>query len=110
MTHLPELVQPTAVAVSRYHVDLTEEKVRFESVPCEDLEDALGGIARATKLLSAIEVDDPYAPSSPLIMNLGLLSGTRVMTGLRTFFHGYSPLKVSDSGAPHEAWCPAVRD
>ena len=37
-------------------------------------------------------------------MNLGLLSGTRVMTGLRTFFHGYSPLKVSDSGAAGLMW------
>jgi aldehyde:ferredoxin oxidoreductase len=37
-------------------------------------------------------------------MNLGLLSGTRVMTGLRTFLHGYSPLKGSVSGAPGLMW------
>ncbi len=98
------LLPPTDVVVKRYHVDLTDQTVRFETVRCEDLEDALGGIARATKLLAGIDVDDPYAPSSPLIMNLGLLSGTRVMTGLRTFFHGYSPLKVSDSGAPGLMW------
>ncbi len=100
----PALVQATAVVVNRYHVDLTDQTVRFEPVPSEDLEDALGGIARATKLLAGVDVDDPYAASSPLIMNLGLLSGTRVMTGLRTFFHGYSPLKVSDSGAPGLMW------
>ncbi|MCL1693716.1 MAG: aldehyde:ferredoxin oxidoreductase [Actinomycetia bacterium] len=100
----PMLIQPTAVVVNRYHVDLTDQTVRFEPVQSEDLEDALGGIARATKLLADVDVDDPYAPSSPLIMNLGLLSGTRVMTGLRTFFHGYSPLKVSDSGAPGLMW------
>ena len=100
----PGLLPPASVVVNRYHVDLTNHRVRFESVRCEDLEDALGGIARATKLLSAVGVDDPYAPSSPLIMNLGLLSGTRVMTGLRTFFHGYSPLKVSDSGAAGLMW------
>ena len=94
----------TSVVIHRYHVDLTNETVRYEGVPSEDLEDALGGIARATKLLAGIDVDDPYAPSAPLIMNLGLLSGTRVMTGLRTFFHGYSPLKVSDSGAPGLMW------
>lgn len=100
----PALIPPTDVVVNRYHVDLTNQEVRFEPVRSEDLEDALGGIARATKMLAAVDVDDPYAPSSPLIMNLGLLSGTRVMTGLRTFFHGYSPLKVSDSGAPGLMW------
>jgi aldehyde:ferredoxin oxidoreductase len=100
----PTLLPPTAIVVNRYHVDLTNQEVRFEPVRCEDLEDALGGIARATKLLAAVDVDDPYDPASPLIMNLGLLSGTRVMTGLRTFFHGYSPLKVSDSGAPGLMW------
>lgn len=98
------LLPPSAIVVNRYHVDLSNRKVRFEPVLSADLEDALGGIARATKLLAAVDVDDPYAPSSPLIMNLGLLSGTRVMTGLRTFFHGYSPLKVSDSGAPGLMW------
>jgi aldehyde:ferredoxin oxidoreductase len=94
----------TTVVVRRYHVDLSDQTVRFEAVPAADLEDALGGIARATKLLTKIDVDDPYAASAPLVMNLGLMSGTRVMTGLRTFFHGYSPLKVSDSGAPGLMW------
>jgi aldehyde:ferredoxin oxidoreductase len=94
----------TEFTVSRYHVDLASRTVRLEQVPCEDLEDALGGIARATKLLAGIELGDPYAPSAPLLMNLGLLSGTRVMTGLRTFFHGYSPLKVAESGAPGLMW------
>ncbi len=100
----PTLLPPTAIVVNRYHVDLTTRAVRFEPVQSEDLEDALGGIARATKLLAGVAVDDPYAPSSPLVMNLGLLSGTSVMTGLRTFFHGYSPLKVSDSGSPGLMW------
>jgi aldehyde:ferredoxin oxidoreductase len=95
---------PTSVVVNRYHVDLSDEKVRFETVNAEDFEDALGGIARATKMLSGVVVDDPYAPSSPLVMNLGVLSGSRVMTGLRTFFHGYSPLKMSQSGAPGLMW------
>jgi len=95
---------PTDFSVSRYHIDLTTSDVRWERIPCEDLEDALGGIARATKLLGSVRVDDPYAPDSPLIMNLGLLSGTRVMTGLRTFFHGYSPLKSSRSGKPGLMW------
>jgi aldehyde:ferredoxin oxidoreductase len=94
----------TAFSVNRYHVDLTTETVRFERVPCEDLEDVLGGIARATKLLSDVVVDDAYDPSAPIVMNLGLLSGTRVMTGLRTYFHGYSPLKMSRTGKPGLMW------
>src|SRR3990170_5596852 len=98
------LLPLTAFSVNRYHVDLTAGRVRFERVPCQDLEDVLGGIARATKLLADVEVEDPYAPSAPIIMNLGLLSGTRVMTGLRTYFHGYSPLKSSLSGKPGLMW------
>lgn len=91
-------------AINRYRVDLTTKTVRFERVTCEDLEDVLGGVARATKLLDDVIVDDPYDPSAPLVMNLGLLSGSRVMTGLRTFFHGYSPLKTSLSGSPGLMW------
>ena len=94
----------TAFVANRYHVDLSAQTVRFEQIACEDLEDALGGIARATKYFAHVVVDDPYAPAAPLMMNLGLLSGTRVMTGLRTFFHGYSPLKVSESGVPGLMW------
>ena len=94
----------TEFEVSRYYVDLTDQTVRHETVRCEDLEDALGGIARATKLLADLTVDDPYDPAAPLVMNLGLLSGTQVMTGLRTFFHGYSPLKQAVNGKPGLMW------
>lgn len=94
----------TDFKVNRYRVDLTTQTVRHESVPCEDFEDALGGIARATKLLADWDVPDPYDPAAPLVMNLGLLSGTRVMTGLRTFFHGYSPLKQAGNGRPGLMW------
>lgn len=94
----------TEFEINRYFVDLTTETVRFERLACEDLEDVLGGIARATKMLDDVIVDDPYDPSAPLVMNLGLLSGSRVMTGLRTFFHGYSPLKTSLSGSPGLMW------
>ncbi|MDH5372810.1 MAG: aldehyde:ferredoxin oxidoreductase, partial [Acidimicrobiia bacterium] len=94
----------TDFTVNRYHVDLSTRTVRFEVVACEDLEDALGGIARATKLLGNLNITDPYAIDAPLIMNLGVLSGTRVMTGLRTYFHGYSPLKKALAGNPGLMW------
>ena len=99
-----DLRPATAFELNRYFVDLTTKEVRYERVDCEDLEDVLGGIGRATKLLDDITVTDAYSPSAPLVMNLGLLSGTRVMTGLRTYFHGYSPLKASMAGAPGLMW------
>jgi len=97
-------LRPTDLTYDRYSVDLTTGTVRHERRRCADLEDALGGIARAFKLLVREEVADPYDPASPLVMNLGVLSGTRVMTGLRTYFSGYSPLKASLSGAPGLMW------
>ena len=75
-----------------------------ETVACEDVEDLLGGIGRGFKLLEAHRTDDPYSPNAALVMNLGALSGTSLMTGLRTFFHAYSPLKRSSSGLPSAMW------
>ncbi|MCP3995971.1 MAG: aldehyde:ferredoxin oxidoreductase [bacterium] len=98
------LKPPTDFEFNRYHVDLSTLAVRHERITCTDYEDVLGGIARATKLLADVDVSDPYAPDAPLVMNLGILSGTRVMTGLRTFFHGYSPLKQSVNGRPGLMW------
>jgi aldehyde:ferredoxin oxidoreductase len=88
----------------RFHVDLATSAVRKEEVRCADLEDALGGIARGFKLLEERAVSDAYAPEATLVMNLGVLSGTEFMTGLRTFFHAYSPLKTSKGGAPAAMW------
>ncbi len=98
------MTSATEFEINRYFVDLTSRTVHFERVACEDFEDVLGGVARATKLLDDVVVNDPYEPSAPLVMNLGLLSGSRVMTGLRTFFHGFSPLKTSLSGAAGLMW------
>ncbi|HKA52995.1 MAG TPA: aldehyde ferredoxin oxidoreductase C-terminal domain-containing protein, partial [Candidatus Binatia bacterium] len=47
------------------------------------------------------------APASPLIMNLGVFSGTDLMTGLRIFFSAYSPLKVANNGRPLAMWSAA---
>ncbi len=88
----------------RYWVDLGAQRVRSELVPCRDLDDLLGGIARGFRLLEDYDVRDPYAAESPLIMNLGILSGTQLMTGLRTYFHAYSPLKTSKEGMPSAMW------
>ena len=55
-------------SVRRFHVDLSSQAVRFEEVPCEDLEDVLGGIARSIKFLAGRDVPEPYAPEAPLMM------------------------------------------
>jgi len=85
-------------------IDLSSHAVNQETVTCDDLEDAMGGIARGFKLLEDCPTDTPYDPSATLIMNLGILSGTDFMTGLRTYFHAYSPLKSSLSGRPSAMW------
>ena len=95
---------PTEFTFDRYHLDLTAGTARREREACEDLEDVLGGIARSYKLLSGLPVADPYDPVAPLVVNIGLLTGSRVMTGLRTYLTGYSPLKASLSGAPGVMW------
>ncbi|HEU4395790.1 MAG TPA: aldehyde ferredoxin oxidoreductase C-terminal domain-containing protein [Planctomycetota bacterium] len=91
-------------SVRRFHVDLGTGEAREETVRCEDLEDVLGGIARAYKVLAGRRVKDAYDPAATLILNLGVLSGTAFMTGLRTFFHAYSPLKCSIDGMPAPMW------
>jgi aldehyde:ferredoxin oxidoreductase len=96
--------------VARCHIDLSAGSVHKETVLCADLEDALGGIARAFKILDPAYVDDPLGPAATLVMNLGLLTGTRVMTGLRTYFSGYSPLKTSRSGCPGLMWTAGSGD
>jgi aldehyde:ferredoxin oxidoreductase len=95
---------PTDFSFCRFHVDLTAGSVRKERVDCQDLEDVLGGVGRGFKLLEDRAITDAYAPEAALILNLGILSGTEFMTGLRTFFHGYSPLKASVGGVPAAMW------
>ena len=95
---------PADFQVRRYRVDLASHGVTAETVPCADLEDVMGGIARGFKLLEDCPVDDPYDPAATLVMNLGLLSGTEFMTGLRTYFHAYSPLKRAKNGKPAVMW------
>ena len=94
----------------RYHqvtVDLTTSAIRRADIACQDMEDFLGGIGRSFKLLEGYDVADVFAPSSPLVMNLGVFSGTDVMTGLRIFFSAYSPLKTANNGQPLAMWSAA---
>jgi aldehyde:ferredoxin oxidoreductase len=97
-------MKPQDFRIRSFRIDLSTQVVTPETVQCEDLEDALGGIARGFKLLERCATDTPYDPSATLILNLGILSGTDFMTGLRTYFHAYSPLKASLTGRPSAMW------
>jgi len=96
--------KPQDFSFNRFWVDLRTREVRYEKVPCRDLEDVLGGAARGYKLLEERPVDDAYDPGATLVMNLGLLTGSAFMTGLRTYFHAYSPQKVGAAGKPGAMW------
>lgn len=78
--------------------------VRLDRLPVTDDVDFLGGIGRAFKVMAEHSVVDPFAPASPLVINVGCLTGTAYMTGLRTYFTAYSPLKRTLAGAPMPAW------
>ena len=67
--------QVTDYQFRRVTVDLARQSMHQEALACQDMEDFLGGIGRSFKLLDHYQVDDAFAPSAPLIMNLG--SGKR---------------------------------
>ena len=95
---------PENVFYTRCTIDLAAGDVRVEDIPCRNLEDVLGGFGRSFQLLMAREISDALAPENPLIINTGLLTGTNVMTGLRTYFSAFSPLKHSNRGLPAAIW------
>ncbi len=95
---------PKAVLYSRCTIDLPSRDVRLEDVPCRNLEEVLGGVGRSLQFLAKRTVTNAYTPENPLIVNTGILTGSSVMTGLRTYFSSYSPLKVSGKGLPGAMW------
>jgi aldehyde:ferredoxin oxidoreductase len=95
---------PAAVLYKRCTVNLTRGEIAFEEVPCRNLEDVLGGIGRGLQYLAGFEVKDAHAPESPLLVTTDVLTGSDIMTGLRTYFCAYSPLKVSNKGLPAAMW------
>lgn len=95
---------PAQVTYVRCTVDLATGRTRIERRACRNLEDVLGGVGRSFQLLAERTITDAYCPENPLVVNTGLLTGTGVMTGLRTYFSAYSPLKHSDAGLPAAMW------
>lgn len=95
---------PSRIFYHRCTVDLADGRMTFEDVPCANLEDVLGGFGRSFQLLAKRDIREAYCPENPLIVNTGLLTGTAIMTGMRTYFSAYSPLKHSDKGLPAAMW------
>ena len=95
---------PRAVVYARATIDLASRDVRIEDVPCRNLEDVLGGFGRSFQILAERTITHAFTPDNPLIVNTGVLTASNVMTGLRTYFSAYSPLKVSNKGLPAAMW------
>jgi aldehyde:ferredoxin oxidoreductase len=97
--------QVTDFAYTRGLFDVgTGELVKLEKKEVEDDMDFLGGIGRSFKIVAEYDVGDPFAPDAPLVINIGCLTGTGYMTGLRTYFTAYSPLKRTLEDAPMPGW------
>lgn len=95
---------PESILYRRCTVDLASGSIRMEDVPCRNLEDALGGFGRSFQLLAERQITTAYCDENPVIVNTGLLTGSTAMTGLRTYFSGYSPIKGSKKGLPAAMW------
>ncbi|WP_303720694.1 aldehyde ferredoxin oxidoreductase C-terminal domain-containing protein [Malonomonas rubra] len=96
--------ESAAVSYHRCIVDLHCGTKEFANVPCRNFEDVLGGFGRSFQELAQRQIDNAYCDENPLIINTGLLTGSTVMTALRTYFSGYSPIKGSKKGLPAAMW------
>ena len=95
---------PQTVFYHRCTIDLARRAIDIGDVRCRNLEEVLGGFGRSFQYLAARDVADAFATENPMVVNTGLLTGSNVMTGLRTYFSAYSPLKVSNKGLPAAMW------
>ncbi|KIH78130.1 aldehyde:ferredoxin oxidoreductase [Geoalkalibacter ferrihydriticus] len=99
--------EPQKIFYKRAVVDLKSGSVTYNDVPCRNLEDVLGGFGRSFQDLAARRIMHAYCDENPLIVNTGLLTGSRAMTGMRIYFSGYSPIKAPKKGAPAAMWSAA---
>jgi aldehyde:ferredoxin oxidoreductase len=96
--------EPSNVLYKRCTFDLRTGEQRMEEIPCRNLEDVLGGFGRSFQDLAERKIASAYCDENPLIVNTGLLTGSSAMTGMRTYFSGYSPIKGSKAGLPAAMW------
>jgi len=95
---------PEQVLYTRCAVDLSNGQQTIEDVPCRNLEDVLGGFGRSFQDWAQRRIENAYCDENPLIVNTGLLTGSTAMTGMRTYFSSYSPIKGSKKGLPAAMW------
>ncbi|PLX83794.1 MAG: aldehyde:ferredoxin oxidoreductase [Desulfuromonas sp.] len=95
---------PEQILYTRCVLDLSTGQQETRDVPCRNLEDVLGGFGRSFQDLALRDIKTAYCNENPLIINTGLLTGSSVMTGMRTYFSGYSPIKGSKAGLPAAMW------
>jgi aldehyde:ferredoxin oxidoreductase len=96
--------EPAAVLYRRCTIELRSGAIAMEDVPCRNLEEVIGGFGRSFQLLAERNMATAYCDENPLIVNTGLLTGSNAMTGMRTYFSGYSPIKASNQGLPAAMW------
>ncbi|MCD6582211.1 MAG: aldehyde:ferredoxin oxidoreductase [Desulfuromusa sp.] len=101
------VTHPELILYHRCTIDLKTGDQIMEDVPCENLEDVLGGFGRSFQSLAERDIKTAYCTENPLIINTGLLTGSSAMTGLRTYFSSYSPIKGSKKGLPAAMWSAA---
>lgn len=84
----------------------------LEWVENRTLWEALGGIGRSFPWIREHyqKIADAYDSRNPLIINVGAVTGTKAMTGLRVYFSAFSPLKQSRKDDPGIAYSAASGD
>ena len=85
---------PQKVWYTRATVNLDTGVIDVKEVPCRNLEDVLGGFGRSFQMLMTRDITEAPSADNPFIINTGLLTGSNVMTGLRTYF---SPIARSST-------------
>ncbi len=98
------VAHPELISYRRCTIDLKTGQQKTEDIPCRNLEDVLGGFGRSFQILAKRTMRAAYSVDNPLIINTGLLTGSSAMTGLRTYFSSYSPIKGSKAGLPAAMW------
>ncbi len=97
-------LDPHTLSYTQCRVNLASGEISIHQQGCQNLEDVLGGFGRSFQILATRDISDAYADENPLVVNTGVLTGSNVMTGLRTYFSAYSPLKGSAVGLPSAMW------
>ena len=100
-------VDAESISYQQCLVNLNSTDIQIKTINCKNMEDVLGGFGRSYQILAKRHVEKAYSEENPLIVSTGLLTGTAIMTGLRTYFSSYSPLKVSNEGLPGAMWSAA---